>query len=83
MNALLETLAPLFDPVPILRASRIRIGNRVRLQGVPAVLVGVATIVLAAGVARTAERAVPALTGTLGEGRRLWALWRGRPSLRP
>jgi len=44
-----------FDPAQILRASRVRIGKSVRLQGVPAILIGVSCVVAAAGVARAAS----------------------------
>ena len=63
MDRLPLAARPRFDPTPVLRASRVRIGKQVRLQGVPAILVGVATIVVAAGAARALSR----LSATLPE----------------
>ena len=72
MNALLDAIAPMFDPVPMLRASRIRFGRAARLQGVPAILFGVSCVVVAAGVARALERATPVLPDAFREARGLW-----------
>ncbi|HEY5350130.1 MAG TPA: hypothetical protein VIJ64_10370, partial [Candidatus Lustribacter sp.] len=55
-----------FDPARVLRASRLRFG-RARAVGVPAILIGVAGIVLAAGVARSLGTIAPMLPETLRE----------------
>ena len=84
MNDFLETIAPLFNPVPMLRASRIRFGRSARLQGVPAILAGVGCVVVAAGLARALERVVPVLPDAFREGRTLWeATRRDRTPLNP
>jgi hypothetical protein len=81
---LLQTFSTLFDPAPIVRASRIRIGRTARLQGVPAILVGVSCIVVAGGIARALERATPVLPDTFREARSFWeSLRRDRPPLNP
>lgn len=81
---LLQAFSPLFDPGPILRASRIRIGRSARLQGVPAILVGVSCIVVAGGIARALERATPTLPEAFREARSFWeSLRRDRPPLNP
>jgi hypothetical protein len=55
-----------FDPARILRASRLRIGN-MRAMGVPAILIGVAGVILAAGAARSLKTIAPMLPETLRE----------------
>jgi hypothetical protein len=80
-----KRLRPLFPDVEsLVRSSRIAAGKSVRVRGVPAVLAGVALIVLAAGTAKALERAATALPETLHE---LRALWKGlgceRRELRP
>jgi hypothetical protein len=55
-----------FDPARVLRASRLRFG-RVRAMGVPAILIGVAGIILAAGVSRSMGTIAPMLPETLRE----------------
>ena len=55
-----------FDPARVLRASRLRVG-RVRAMGVPAILIGVAGIILAAGVSRSMGTIAPMLPETLRE----------------
>jgi hypothetical protein len=72
---LTEAIAPLFDPVPMLRASRMRLGPA-RVQGVPAILIGVSCIVVAVGIARALERATPALPDAFREFRGLWGSFR-------
>ena len=59
-------LAPLFDPLPLVQASKIRFG-KLRITGVPAILLGAAAIVAAAGVAR----ALPVAPDTIREARQL------------
>jgi hypothetical protein len=58
------------DPVQALRASKLRYGG-LRAQGVPAILLGVAAIVLAAGAMRSLGAAAPNLPETLREMRAL------------
>ncbi|GAC1405030.1 MAG: hypothetical protein NVSMB64_09170 [Candidatus Velthaea sp.] len=53
------------NPAKVLRASKLRIGS-LRAQGVPAILLGSAAIVLAAGAMR-ALREVPNLPETIRE----------------
>jgi hypothetical protein len=55
-----------FDPARVLRASRLRLG-RFRAVGVPAILIGVAGIILAAGVSRSMGTVAPMLPETLRE----------------
>jgi hypothetical protein len=55
-----------FDPARVLRASRLRVG-RFRAVGVPAILIGVAGIILAAGVSRSMGTVAPMLPETLRE----------------
>jgi hypothetical protein len=54
------------DPARILRASKLRLG-RLRAQGVPAILLGAAGIVLAVGASRALRAAIPTLPATLRE----------------
>jgi sulfite exporter TauE/SafE len=80
-----KRLRPFFPDVEsLVRSSRIAAGKSVRVRGVPAVLAGVALIVLATGAAKALERAATALPETLRE---LQALWKGigceRRELRP
>jgi hypothetical protein len=56
----------------MVRGSRIRLGKNVRVQGVPAILMGVACIVAAAGAASVLRKAAPILPDTLREARELW-----------
>jgi hypothetical protein len=79
----LDSLSPMFDPTPMLRASRIRFGS-VRVQGVPAILVGVSCVVVAGGIARALQRATPALPDAVREARGFWeSLRHERPPLNP
>ena len=57
-----------FDPARILRASKLRFGD-LRAQGVPAILFGVAAVVVAAGMVRVLRAAAPALPETLRQPR--------------
>jgi len=61
---------PAFDPARALRVSKLRIGN-LRAQGVPAILLGVAGIVLAAGAMRALQAGAPNLPETIREIRQL------------
>jgi hypothetical protein len=68
----------------LVRSSKIKIGKRVRVQGVPAILSGVAVVIAAAGIVRFVERAAPMLPEGLREVRELWKTVRGeRPELNP
>jgi len=68
----------------VLRGSKIRIGKRIRLQGAPAILGGIAVVIVAAGVVRFVEQAAPMLPEGLREVRELWKTVRGeRPELNP
>jgi hypothetical protein len=58
------------DPAKALRASKLRFGD-VRAQGVPAILLGVAAIVLAAGATRALQAGAPNLPDTIREVRML------------
>jgi hypothetical protein len=61
---------PAFDPARALRVSKLRLGN-LRAQGIPAILLGVAGIVLAAGVMRALQAGAPNLPETIRELRQL------------
>jgi hypothetical protein len=54
------------DPAKVLRASKLRLGA-LRAQGVPAILLGAAGIVLAAGATRALAAAAPSLPETIRE----------------
>jgi hypothetical protein len=79
MAKLFDAIAAAWDPVGALKASRVRIGRAVRAQGVPAILVGVSCVVLAAGLSRAIQSAAPALPDAFREGRNLWESMRRRP----
>jgi len=72
----------LLSPRPLLATSRIALGKRLRVRGVPAILIGVAAIVLARGAGTALARAD--LPETLCEARAFWLAVRGeaRPELR-
>jgi hypothetical protein len=71
-----------FDPARVLRASRIRIG-RVRAMGVPAILIGVAGVILASGVSRSLGTVAPMLPETLREMKSLLETRRDARPLKP
>jgi hypothetical protein len=79
MARFFEALSSVWDPVGALRVSRIRIGQSVRAQGVPAILMGVSCVILAAGMSRAIQSAAPALPDAFREGRNLWESMRRRP----
>ncbi len=58
---------PFPDFARILRASRIRIGEGIEVRGVPAILLGVSSVVAVAGAARAARAMAPTLSETLRE----------------
>lgn len=58
------------DPAKALRASKLRLGT-FRARGVPAILFGVAGIVLAAGAMRALQAGAPNLPDTIRELRQL------------
>ncbi len=70
------------DPARVLRLSKLRFGN-VRAQGVPAILLGVAGIVLAAGAMRALQSAAPSLPDTIREMRALLEANRRSQPLNP
>lgn len=59
-----------FDPARILRASQIKAGP-FRVRGVPAILLGVSSIVVSAGMMRALRAAAPSLVEVLREATRL------------
>lgn len=69
-----------FDPARILRASKLRVGT-LRAQGVPAILLGVAGIVVCAGFMRALRAAAPNLPETLREAKHLVEATRPEPKL--
>jgi hypothetical protein len=71
-----------FDPARVLRASRLRFGG-VRAMGVPAILIGVAGIILAAGVSRSIGTIAPLLPETLREMKTLVEAGRDARKLKP
>jgi len=79
MARFFDTLAQAWDPVGVMRASRIKVGRTVRAQGIPAVLIGVSCIVVAAGISRALLTAAPALPDAFREGRNLWDAMQRRP----
>jgi hypothetical protein len=72
-----------FDPARVLRASRIRIGKRIEIRGVPAILLGVSTIVAVAGVGRAMRAAAPSLPEALREATKLVGALRGERGDQP
>jgi hypothetical protein len=71
-----------FDPAEVLRASRLRVG-KVRAMGVPAILIGAAGIVLAAGISRSLKAIAPALPETIRELKSLIDAGRDVRTLKP
>ena len=71
-----------FDPARVMRASRLRVG-RVRAMGVPAILIGVAGIILAAGISRSMGTIAPMLPETLREMKSLFEAGREARKLKP
>jgi hypothetical protein len=59
-----------FDPARILRASHIRFG-KIRVSGVPAILLGVSAIVAVAGTTRALRAAAPSLADVFREATKL------------
>jgi hypothetical protein len=69
------------SPKPLVKASRLRFGS-FETRGIPAILCGVAAIVLAAGVSKALQRGASLLPETLREAREFWVALRGpRPEL--
>ncbi len=73
-----KSLSKALDLGGIVRMSRFALGKRVRARGVPAILMGAATIVLAASAGRALERMVTVVPDTVREARQLWLAVRGR-----
>ena len=67
-----------FDPARVLRASKLRFGS-FRAQGVPAILLGVSGIIVAAGAARILFAATPMLPEVLRETKSLLEATRRDP----
>lgn len=72
-----RTFLDLVDPKPLVTSSRIAIGKRVRVRGIPAILVGVAAIVLSTGASRALARVTTNLPESLREARAFWLAVRG------
>lgn len=72
----MERFLDLFDPTVYLRRSRIRLGKRIRADGVPAILLGVTCILAVVQAGRTVERVLPALPDALREAREMVRLLR-------
>jgi hypothetical protein len=70
-----------FDAARVLRASRLRFGN-VRAMGVPAILIGVAGVILAVGASRSLGTIAPMLPETLREMKSLVEAGRDARSLK-
>ena len=66
-----------FDPARVLRASKIRIGKKIEVRGVPAILLGVSTIVAVAGISRAIRATAPSLPDSLREATKLVGALRG------
>ena len=71
-----------FDPARVLRASRLRFGD-VRAMGVPAILIGVAGVILAAGVSRSLGSIAPQLPEMIREVKSLIDAGRDARTLKP
>ncbi len=56
----------IFDAARMLRASKVRVGT-LRASGVPAILLGVSTVIMAIGAARSLAALAPMLPETLRE----------------
>ena len=67
-----RSVLDLLDATQLLSSSRFSFGKRARARGVPAVLLGVAAIVLASGVSRALQRATAILPESLREARAFW-----------
>ncbi len=72
-----RTFLDLIDAKPLVKSSRISIGKRVRVRGVPAILFGVAAIVLSTGASRALARVTTNLPESLREARAFWLAVRG------
>jgi hypothetical protein len=70
------------DPAAVLRASRLRAGG-IRAMGVPAILIGVACIILAVGASRSFATIAPKLPETLRELKNLIDAGRDARTLKP
>jgi hypothetical protein len=78
----MKNLALLSSPLKAMRASKIRIGS-LRAQGVPAIVLAVAGIVLAAGATKTLQACAPNLPETIRELRQLAETTRRSRELKP
>ncbi|HEX3462482.1 MAG TPA: hypothetical protein VHS78_00330 [Candidatus Elarobacter sp.] len=66
-----------FDPARILRASKIRVGKDFTVRGVPAILLGVTSIVAVIGISRAVVATAPSLPDALREATKLVGALRG------
>jgi hypothetical protein len=71
-----------FDSARLMRASRLRVGN-MRAMGVPAILIGVAGVIVAAGISRSFRTIAPMLPETLRELKSLVDAGRDARTLKP
>ncbi len=67
-----RTVLDLFDVAPLVATSRVSFGKRLRVRGIPAVLFGVAAIVLARGASSALQKAMVILPESLREARSFW-----------
>jgi hypothetical protein len=71
-----------FDSARLMRASRLRFGT-LRAMGVPAILIGVAGVIVAAGISRSFRTIAPMLPETLRELKSLVDAGRDARTLKP
>ena len=67
-----RTALDLLDALPLLNSSRVSLGKHFRARGIPAVLLGASTIVLASGVSAALQKAMTILPESLREARSFW-----------
>lgn len=70
-----QSLLDIFQPKPLVKVSRLSYG-RLETRGVPAILLGVAAIVLASGASAALRRTPAMLPETLREAREFWLVLR-------
>jgi hypothetical protein len=70
-----RSIVDIFDVSPALKAARFRYG-RLQTRGVPAILLGVAAIIVAAGVSSALQKGASLLPETLREARDFWRVVR-------
>ncbi len=62
----------LLDAGGLVAGSRISVGKRLRVRGVPAVLLGVAALIVASGASKAMQKAMTILPESLREARSFW-----------